>query len=157
MTDELEHEDEGFQQVNITPLLDLALVLLVIFVISISESADAVKSLPILLPQSEYPAAANHVSTNNLRISITVGPDSWYLGNRNCSMGQLQDELNHLSASKRPASVDIRADRRIPYQRIISTLDLVRSSGIHNIYLETESFELNPQASSVPTKGASGG
>jgi biopolymer transport protein ExbD len=119
-------------ELNITPLLDLAFVLLVIFIIT---TAPPVNDLEISLPTAssrpkEKPAKANYVTVDNA--------GKVFLNAVEMNDDQLLRTLVEFRKQDADLNVVVRGDSRIPYQKIIGVLDVLVSANVTKVGLATE-------------------
>lgn len=121
-------------ELNITPLLDLAFVLLVIFIIT---TAPAVNDLNIALPTAstrpkDAPSKVNYITVDNA--------GKIYLNTVEMSEEQLLRTLVEFRKQDPDLNVVVRGDARIQYQKIISVLDLLVSANVRKVGLATEAL-----------------
>lgn len=121
-------------ELNITPLLDLAFVLLVIFIIT---TAPAVNDLNIALPTAssrpkDAPSKVNYITVDNA--------GQIYLNTVEMSEEQLLRTLVEFRKQDPDLNVVVRGDARIQYQKIISVLDLLVSANVSKVGLATEAL-----------------
>lgn len=120
-------------ELNITPLLDLAFVLLVIFIIT---TAPAVNDLNISLPAAasrpkESPSKVNYITVDNAgRI---------YLNTYEMNEDQLLKTLVEFRKQDPDLNVVVRGDSRIQYQKVVGVLDVLVSANVSKVGLATES------------------
>ena len=121
-------------ELNITPLLDLAFVLLVIFIIT---TAPPVNDLDISLPSAssrpkEKPAKANYVTIDNTgKVYLNAVP---------MNDDDLLRTLVEFRKEDPDLSIVVRGDARIQYQKIIGVLDLLVSANVTKVGLATEAI-----------------
>jgi biopolymer transport protein ExbD len=118
-------------ELNITPLLDLAFVLLVIFVIT---TAPPVNDMDIALPSAsqrpkESPSKANYVTVDN--------KGTIYLNAVPMNEDQLLRTLVEFRKEEPDLNVVVRGDATIQYQRIVNVLDVLVSANISKVGLAT--------------------
>lgn len=121
-------------ELNITPLLDLAFVLLVIFIIT---TAPAVNDLNIALPTAssrpkDAPSKVNYITVDNA--------GKIYLNTVEMSEEQLLRTLVEFRKQDPDLNVVVRGDARIQYQKIISVLDLLVLANVSKVGLATEAL-----------------
>lgn len=121
-------------ELNITPLLDLAFVLLVIFIIT---TAPPVNDINIALPTAssrpkEAPSKPNYVTVDNA--------GNIFLNAVAMNEDQLLRTLVEFRKQDPDLNVVVRGDSRIQYQRIINVLDVLVSAKIEKVGLATESL-----------------
>ena len=113
-------EDGGvYDEINITPMLDLAYVLLVIFIIM---TTAVVQGIKVNLPK----ASAQPTLAENKTKAITITADGTiYLDTFSVSMQELENMLRQYKAANPNLPVIIKADATLQYQRVVDILDLV--------------------------------
>jgi biopolymer transport protein ExbD len=119
-------------ELNITPLLDLAFVLLVIFIIT---TTPIVNDLDLNLPSAarrdkEPPAKANYVSV--------TGNGSIFLNKQETDIANLHAQLVELRTADPDLSVIVRGDSKTRYERIVDILDLLQQANVLKVNLATE-------------------
>ncbi len=112
-------EKDVYDEINITPMLDLAYVLLVIFIIMTTAS---VQGITVNLPKaSETPAIAK---PKTKAVSITAD-GTIYLDTYPVSLEELERLLTQYKAADPELPVIIKADSTIQYQKVVDVLDVV--------------------------------
>jgi biopolymer transport protein ExbD len=119
-------------ELNITPLLDLAFVLLVIFIVT---TAPAVNDLNITLPTAssrpkEAPPKVNYITVDNA--------GKVFLNTVEMNEDQLLKTLVEFRKQDPDLNVVVRGDNRIQYQKIIGVLDVLVSANVSKVGLATE-------------------
>ena len=124
-------ETKPYDSINVTPMLDLAYVLLVIFILMTTAS---VQGLSINLPKpSNKPSTEKH----EIRI-IQISPDgSLHLNGVGVSVRELEVQLKSTLARDPQASVVLKGDPAVNYARVIEVLDLTGAMGIGSVGLIT--------------------
>jgi biopolymer transport protein ExbD len=118
-------------EINMIPLIDVALVLLIIFMII--TPIMVLNSIQLQLPQS---ASEKQPPTKN--IIIAVKPDgSIYLNNELVTPGLLTDKITLLMQLK-PDSAVIYSDKKVDVETIVDVIDQIEAGGMHTISLTTE-------------------
>jgi len=117
-------------EINIIPLVDVVLVLLVIFMVT---APMLHRGIDLTLPSS----TSNTIRPDE-RLIITIEPDETiYLGKDRVSVIQLRKRLNVARASNPAVSVYLRSDQTIPYGRIVQIMDEVKGAGIERLGMVT--------------------
>lgn len=129
-------EDEAglLAEINVTPLVDVMLVLLVVFMVT---APMLVAGIPVALPQGgdERPdLAAETIQLSIDRNGIV------YLDDRPVHPRLLAERLSALRETRSPA-VQVRADESVRYGRVVEVLDAVRRAGIVDVGLVTRPSE----------------
>jgi len=125
-------EQDVYDEINITPMLDLAYVLLVIFIIMTTAS---VQGITVNLPKaSEAPSIAK---PKTKAISITAD-GTIYLDTYPVTLDELEGLLRQYKAADPTLPVIIKADATIQYQRVVDVLDLIGRLEITQLGLVTQ-------------------
>lgn len=125
-------EKDVYDEINITPMLDLAYVLLLIFIIMTTATVQGIK---VNLPKaSSQPSLAE-----NKTKAITIAADGTiYLDTFAVTMPELESRLRQLKAVTPDLPVIIKADAAIQYQRVVDVLDLMGRLEISQLGLVTQ-------------------
>ena len=125
-------DDKVFDDINVTPMLDLAYVLLIIFIILTTATVQGIK---VNLPQASNTPSLNKPQTK----AITITQDGTiYLDAYPVNIDQLEDLLRQYKAVNPDLPVVVKADSQIQYQRIIDVLDVVGRVEIKQLGLVTQ-------------------
>ena len=120
--------------INVTPLVDVMLVLLIIFMVTAPLLTAAV---PVELPDSRAKALAQE--PDQVTISI-VREGAIYINQDSVAPGTFADRLALLvKASGKPPLVTLRADRRLDYGRVMAVMGELNRAGFNSISLVTDS------------------
>ncbi|MFT5469888.1 MAG: biopolymer transport protein ExbD [Verrucomicrobiales bacterium] len=120
-------------ELNITPLLDLAFVLLIIFMITapfLAESAD------LISPTST--ASNDAVDPNKVQVISVDQNRELALGDESISLEDLEARLISLSESDPALAVVIKADKRLTVQDLVKVMDAAKKAGITRIGVVTK-------------------
>ncbi len=125
--------------INVTPLVDVMMVLLVIFIITAPLMVSALK---LDLPQTDG-AQASSAPPRFVKLSIDA-KGTVYLEDKVTSLDDLQRSLN-AQASMALATdhgelpeVQLRADERVPYGKVVEVMGLAQQAGLNRIGFVTE-------------------
>ncbi len=131
-------------EINITPLLDLAFVLLVIFIIS---TAPMMNDLDLNLPSKNQkaPPAAKQPKPNFL---IVEKDGRIFLNGVRYSLPALYQELSRMHALDTNTSVVVHGDKAVWYQSMVSVMDVLQQADVTKIGLATERPSAAPQPTS---------
>ena len=125
-------EEDVYDEINITPMLDLAYVLLVIFIIMTTAS---VQGITVNLPKAS--AAPSIAKPKTKAISITTD-GTIYLDTFPVTMAELENLLRQYKAQDPTLPVIIKADASIQYQKVVDVLDLMGRLDINQLGLVTQ-------------------
>jgi biopolymer transport protein ExbD len=121
-----------YDEINITPMLDLAYVLMVIFIIMTTATVQGIR---VNLPKASQAPALAKPQTK----AITITADGTiYLDTFPVSLPELENLLRQYKAANPQLPVIVKADATIQYQRVVDVLDLVGRLDITQLGLVTQ-------------------
>ena len=123
-------EDAPISEINVTPFVDVMLVLLIIFMVS---APLMVSGVPIEIPDSEASALPGN-STEPLQISVSREGEI-RIGDDPVSREALETRMRHMAESSPDRLVHVRADRQLDYGAIMEVMAIVSRSGVQKIGL----------------------
>jgi biopolymer transport protein ExbD len=129
---QVQDENKPYDEINITPMLDLAYVLLLIFIIM---TTAAVQGIEVNLPKAT--AALSLAKPMTKAISVD-GAGQVYLDTVPVSMAELESRLAQLKATTSDFPVVVKGDAGVAYARVIDVLDLLRRLSIAQVGLVTQ-------------------
>jgi biopolymer transport protein ExbD/biopolymer transport protein TolR len=126
----------SLSDINVTPLVDVVLVLLIIFMVT----------APIL--QSGIEVAIPHTKTvqeiTEERLVITIDREQRvFLNNEPININQIGPQLHQRIRDPEGQSIFVRADENVPFGAFASVMDAVKQSGITNVSIVTKPLEKN--------------
>jgi biopolymer transport protein ExbD len=123
---------EIINEINMTPFVDVMLVLLIIFMLTMPVLTQAVK---IALPQ----ASTQPDPVKPRTIAITVAQDGKvYWDNQPVDTHKLEERLSAAAQTTPQPEVRIRGDRQVQYEFIMDVMASVQHAGIHKLGFVTE-------------------
>jgi biopolymer transport protein TolR len=118
-------------EINVTPLVDVMLVLLIIFMVT---APLLVSAVPIDLPDSR----AKPIDQQPDQVTISIDPEGQIFLDRNkLAPGELADRLAGLVKGNKPPLVTLRADRSLDYGRVMAVMGELNAAGVTQISLVT--------------------
>ena len=124
---------EAMSELNVTPLIDLAFALLIIFMIT---APLLQQTIDIRVPTE---SARPQDQDRDEPLMLSIDPSGqFFWGKDAISDNEMQSRLALMADTDEPPVVQIRADARLPYQRVVDLLDLVKGAGLSKISLETK-------------------
>jgi biopolymer transport protein TolR len=118
-------------EINVIPLVDVVLVLLVIFMVT---APMLYRGMDIKLPTS----ASNTIKAEE-RLVLTIERDQKiFLDKDQLSPAQLEPKLRAAKARNAEVSVYLRADRDVPYGAVVQVMDGVKRAGIEKLGMVTD-------------------
>ncbi len=125
-------DKDVYDEINVTPMLDLAYVLLIIFIILTTATVQGIK---VNLPNASAQPSLAESKTK----AITITADgTLYLDTFPVSIQELENLLRQFKAADPDLPVIIKGDSAIPYQRVVEVLDLVGRLEITQLGLVTQ-------------------
>ena len=121
----------AMSDINVTPLVDVVLVLLIIFMVT---APMMQRGVDVRLPRVESSADAREQ-----RLVVTVARDQRvYLNDQVVGLSLVGERVRNLTRSTGIDFVFLRADREVPYGRVMSVMDAIKKAGIEKVGLVTE-------------------
>ena len=119
--------------INVTPLVDVMLVLLIIFMVT---APMMTQGIDVKLPQSSAPA----IPTDDERLVVTVTQDrKLYINDNVVEPGELGSKLAAITQNRAyRKGVFLRADEKIPYGYVMEVMGMIKQAGIDQIGMVTE-------------------
>ena len=132
MAGKVQEENELYDEINVVPMLDLAYVLLVIFIIL---TTATVQGITVNLPKAS--AAPSLAEPRTKAVTITAD-GTVFLDTYPVSLTELENLLRGYKAADPGLPVIVKADATIQYQRVVDVLDLLGRLEITQLGLVTQ-------------------
>ena len=127
--------ETSMSEINVTPFVDVVLVLLIIFMVT----APVLQSgIEVNVPKTKTVKA---ISEQRLVISITKGQEV-YLGNDHVKLAELGDMLHKKIRDPQGQSIYVRADQDVAFGVFATVMSTVKQAGITNVSIVTEPIPL---------------
>lgn len=128
---------ESMAEINIIPLVDVMLVLLIVFMIAAPLS---ITGITVNLPQSK----AKGSEIEEKKIVLTINKEgSYYLDRTQIPADQLETKFKSIYEFREDKAIYIRADGEVAYERVIDAMTAAKMAGVHKMSMLTRQ----------PTKG----
>lgn len=125
-------------EINVTPLVDVMLVLLVVFMITAPLLTSGVE---VDLPEA---AVSDLAGMDELvKVTITASGEIW-LGETMVELDQLGPRLAIISDNNPDVRVFIRGDRAVAYEEVMAVMGALTEAGFRRLALEARRFEGDP-------------
>lgn len=126
--------------INVTPLVDVMLVLLIVFMVAAPLMTTGV---PIELPKTQ----ATQLNTPSEPITISVQADrKVFIDKTEIALGDLAAKLQALVKNGNEEQLMVRGDTNVPYGAIMEVMGVLNAAGYSKIGLVTSPAEKVPQA-----------
>jgi biopolymer transport protein ExbD len=131
-TDDDSGEDGVFAEINITPLTDIFLVLLIIFMVTssviVNSGAGAKAGLKVNLPQG---GAASDVAVKASDVSVAILADGRVvLSGTVVTMDELKKSFETTHGSAPDSTIIIQADEGVPHGKVVEVMELAKAAGL---------------------------
>lgn len=124
-------DHKAYDEINVTPLLDLAWTLLVVFIIAITAAVQGIK---VNLPKASDTPSLEKPQTKSISI---MADGTLYLDAYPVTMELLESTLRQYKAANPDLPVIVKGDADVQYQSVVSVLDLLQRLEIHQLGLVT--------------------
>ena len=133
-------------EINVTPFVDVMLVLLIIFMVT---APLLTAGVPIELPDSR----ANALPQEAQQVSISIDSEGYvYIDDAQIAVGGLPAALENIPRQGEGPDITLRADRSLDYGRVMAVMGELNRAGLNRISLVTN----GGQASAPVNSGSSG-
>jgi len=125
--------DGGFMsEINVTPLVDVMLVLLIIFMVT---APMMVQGLDVALPQ----VTAQPLDTREEQLMVTVRKDSQiFINDFEVSLDELEGKLAKIIQGRASPELYLKADREVPYGLVAQVMGRIKDAGVDKLGMVTE-------------------
>ena len=124
--------DNAIAQINVTPLVDVMLVLLVIFMVT---APILQQGVAIDVPK----VAAGPLTGEEEQLVVNVAKGGkLYLNDTELAPADLATKLGAIARARPDRQVYVRADRTVPYGEVMSVIGSIRDAGLARVGLVTE-------------------
>ena len=121
--------------INVTPLVDVMLVLLIIFMVTAPMMMQGVK---VNLPKT----TTRYIKTKEEPLILSINKKrEVFLENRRINPKQLEAKIEKIFENRREKEILLRADKDVPYGFVIQVMASVKRAGISKLGMVTEPLE----------------
>ncbi|ABM33873.1 biopolymer transporter ExbD [Paracidovorax citrulli] len=124
--------DEVMNEINMTPLVDVMLVLLIIFIITVPVMKHAV---PVDLPRAS--AERENVKPETIRLSVTAD-GKYHWNETDIGDEELEPRLKAEAAKDPQPDLHIRGDKEVRYERVAQAMAAAQRAGVRKIGFVTD-------------------
>jgi biopolymer transport protein TolR len=119
--------DAPMSEINVTPLVDVMLVLLVIFILTAPLMTSAIR---LDLPQSE---GAETGAAPQAEVLVVDAQGRWFLNDQPIAENALREQLAKAARRNPLTELELRADASVPYGRVVEAMGLAQKAGLSRI------------------------
>jgi len=149
--------DEGKKvnsNINVTPMVDVMLVLLVIFMVI---TPMLQKGVSVDMATVNNPVPMPDADKEDALLIVVMRDGQIFFGTDRVTLDDLTNKVKDRLANKADKTVFIRADMRAKYGSVVDVVDNVRSAGVDDVGLLTEQTKaVTPANQKPPTGGTTG-
>jgi biopolymer transport protein TolR len=129
--------DTTMSEINVTPLVDVMLVLLIIFMVTAPLMQQGVQ---VDLPQTQ----AQYVQEDQQKVILSITKDlKIYIGKTEVPRNQLEEKLMANQKLKTDKEIYLQADRVIPYGFVVDIMATLKRAGIEQVGMLTEPVKVD--------------
>jgi biopolymer transport protein TolR len=133
------NRQSAFSEINITPMVDVMLVLLVIFMVAAPMMTTGVT---VDLPKTN----ASPIAGQDEPLSVSVTTDGKiFLQKTAISLADIKTKLNAIAGQKKDTRIFVRGDKSVDYGRIMQVVGEINAAGFTKVALVTETGADSPQ------------
>ena len=135
MAGELRGKDKTpFSQINVTPLVDVMLVLLIIFMVTASVGQQGIT---VSLPKAK--ARAQKIEGDEKVVTVAIDKSMQiYLNDSPISLAELGPRLRETFATRKDKTVFLKSDESVSYGDFVKVVSVVKDSGVEQLGMITE-------------------
>ncbi|NML42175.1 biopolymer transporter ExbD [Ramlibacter sp. G-1-2-2] len=119
--------DPPMSEINVTPLVDVMLVLVVIFIITAPLLASSIR---LDLPKAEGTQAGD---TPRFVTVVVDAKGGLFLNDKPVSAQELGDQLGAAGKANPDTEIQLRADQAVPYGKVVEVMGLAHKAGLQRI------------------------
>ena len=124
--------DDVMNEINMTPMVDIMLVLLIIFIITVPVMKHSVN---IDLPRANN--EAQNIKPETVRLSVDA-QGTYFLNETSITDAELGPRLKAAAAQNPQPDLHIRGDKNVRYERVAQAMAAAQQAGLHKIGFITE-------------------
>ena len=122
-------------QINVTPFVDVMLVLLIIFMVT---APMMVQGVNVSLPE----ATSEPLASETEHLMVTVDKDSnVYINDYRVELSFLREKLSIVLENRRDRSVYLQADRNVPYGVVVRVMSEIKGAGVAKLGMVTRPLD----------------
>ena len=133
--------------INVTPMVDVMLVMLIIFMVITPMLS---KGVSVDLVKTKNPIAMQPADREDAVLVAVTRDGKAYLGSTQIAPADLPPKVKDLLTNKLDKTCYLKADQRAPYKKVVEVVNNMRAGGVDNLGLLTESIQEQGTAAVTP-------
>ena len=129
---------EVTSEINVTPMADVMLVLLIIFMVI---TPMLQKGVSVEMAKTRNPIDMKEADRDDAVLVVVTRDGKFYLGQNKVNIDELATRVNDLLATRLEKKVFVRSDLRAKYGDVVQVVDNIRNAGVDQIGLLTERLD----------------
>lgn len=125
----------AINEINVTPMVDVMLVLLIIFMVITPMLS---KGVSVDLVRTRNPIAMDEADKEDAVLVAVTRDGQAFLGTRRVSNEELQTQVTDQVSNRIDKTVYLKCDARSKYERVVEVVNLIRTAGVDQVGLLTE-------------------
>ena len=130
-----EDKNKVVADINVAPMVDVMLVLLIIFMVI---TPMLQKGVSVDMAQATNPREMREADQDDAVVVAVTRDGKIYLGSDQLTVDRLSERIRDLLAAKVDKTVYVKSDRRAKYGGVVDVVDTVRSAGVDTLGLLTD-------------------
>ena len=136
--------------INVTPMVDVMLVLLIIFMVV---TPMLQKGVSVDMAKVENPEDMRDADKDDAILIAVTRDGRYFLGTTQISLDDITNKVKDLLANRLDKTVFVKSDARAKYGEVVKAVDEVRSAGVDNLGLLTDKLDTGRKAPPPPPTG----
>jgi biopolymer transport protein ExbD len=129
---------KAVSDINVTPLVDIMLVLLIIFMVI---TPMLQKGIPVDLARTQNPRQMPDEDKEDATVLAVTRDGKTYLGTKQIAPDEITPKVKDMLTSKLDKTVYLRSDARARYGDVVKVVDALRAAGVDSLGLVTEKLD----------------
>jgi len=127
--------DGSINEINVTPMVDVMLVMLIIFMVITPMLS---KGVSVDLVRTRNPIAMEEADKEDAVLVAVTRDGQAFLGTRRVTNEELSSQVNDQVSTRIDKTVYLKCDARSKYERVVEVVNLIRTAGVDQVGLLTE-------------------
>ncbi|PCK33702.1 ExbD/TolR family protein [Pseudoalteromonas piscicida] len=129
-----EDDDEVMAEINMTPLVDVMLVLLIIFIITMPVITQ---SIEVELPKAAQQETSSEVVPDSIDVIVQANGDiQWQ--HQSVTLAQLEQKLAEVAMQSPQPPIQLQGAAKVPYENVVKVMAMAQKSGVNSLNFVTQ-------------------